>query len=159
MRGYFGIGVFHSKRAENIGTLMRSAWAFNAAFVFTIGRRYARQSSDTVDATKHVPLYHYADLAEFLATRPVDAMLVGVECGVDAIPLTQFQHPERAIYLLGAEDHGLNAAAVAACERVVVIEGARMCLNVATAGTVVLHHRTAQRARGQRLSTVVGGAA
>lgn len=36
-RGYFGIGVYHSKNADNIGTLWRSAAIFGADFIFTNG--------------------------------------------------------------------------------------------------------------------------
>jgi hypothetical protein len=35
VRGYFGIGIYHGKTEENIGTLWRSAYAYGADFVFT----------------------------------------------------------------------------------------------------------------------------
>lgn len=45
-RGYFGIGVFHGKNEQNIGTLWRSANIMGADFIFTIGKRYSRQCTD-----------------------------------------------------------------------------------------------------------------
>ena len=146
MRGYFGIGTFHAKREENVGTLLRSAQAFGAAFVFTIGRRYQRQSSDTVDASSHVPLYHFGDLADLTAHLPNGCPLVGIELTPEAIELPRYVHPERACYLLGAEDHGLNAEAILRCHQVVVIPGAARCLNVASAGTVVIYDRVTKAA-------------
>ena len=64
MKGYFGIGIYHPKHHQNIGTLMRSAVCFGATKLFTIGRRYHRQSSDTVNAICQVPTYHYASFDE-----------------------------------------------------------------------------------------------
>lgn len=40
MRGFFEIGVYHPKTAENIGTLLRSAYQCGASGVFTIGTRW-----------------------------------------------------------------------------------------------------------------------
>ena len=36
MKGYFGIGVEGVSKAMNVGTLFRTAHAFDAAFVFTV---------------------------------------------------------------------------------------------------------------------------
>lgn len=45
--------MFHAKKEVNLGTLMRSAFNFGAAYVFTVGRRYSEQASDTVRAVRH----------------------------------------------------------------------------------------------------------
>lgn len=141
MRGYCGIGIFHGKKSQNIGTLFRSAHAFGAHFIFTVGRRYDKQPTDTTKAWRHVPLAHYPDLDALCASLPMGAQIVGVEMGVGGIPLERFVHPERAVYLLGAEDHGLLDAARERCRVIVEIPGSRYCLNVATAGSIVLWHR------------------
>ena len=59
MIGYYVIGIYHTKTECNVGTLYRSAYQLGAAFVFTIGRRYKKQASDTYNTTLHIPLYHY----------------------------------------------------------------------------------------------------
>ena len=141
MRGFWGIGVWHSKTPVNIGTLWRSADAFGAAFCFTVGRRYDRQASDTTKAWRHIPLYNYANLDDLRAHLPLDCPLIGIELAEKAVPLADFKHPERACYLLGAEDHGLGPGELVACHRVVVITGGKACLNVAAAGTVVMYDR------------------
>ena len=64
MRGYFGIGVYHAKKDVNIGTLWRSAYIFGASFIFTIGRRFPKQASDTVKAFRHIPLFEYQTIEE-----------------------------------------------------------------------------------------------
>lgn len=144
-RGFCGIGVFRAKTPANIGTLWRSARALGADFIFTVGERYQRQPSDTTKAWRHVPLYRYRDIDDLIDHLPYDCRLVGVELADNALPLPAVIHPERACYLLGAEDHGLSDEQLARCHDVVVIPGASHCLNVATAGSIVLYDRATKR--------------
>jgi tRNA G18 (ribose-2'-O)-methylase SpoU len=152
-RGYFGIGVYHPKHAENIGTLMRSAYAFGANFAFTIGRRYSRQASDTPNAGLHLPLYHYMTLEDLIDHLPIGCPLIGVELHERASLLNRFVHPERACYLLGAEDHGIPQAILDQCHYAVEIPHAAQCLNVSTAGSIVMYDRRVKRARIARLES------
>ena len=146
MRGYCGIGIVHGKADVNIGTLLRSAQSFGAHFVFTIGRRYTRQSSDTGKALRHLPVLHFTTLDDLVAHLPLGCRLVGVELGNGARPLGPYVHPRCACYLLGAEDHGLTADAIARCDELVEIEGGTYCLNVAVAGSILLYDRARKRA-------------
>jgi len=138
--GYFAIGIENPKRECNVGTLWRSAYAFGAAFIFTIGGRYREQSSDTTKAWRHIPLVCFQTLEQFLDARPYDCRLVGVEYDNAACKLAQYGHAKRSIYLLGAEDVGLSNAAKGACDECVIIPS-RYCLNVATAGSIVMYDR------------------
>jgi tRNA G18 (ribose-2'-O)-methylase SpoU len=141
MSGYFAIGVEHGKSSANIGTLWRSAHNYGAAMLFTVGRRYRPQASDTTKAWRSVPLLEFATLDDLHAHLPYDCELVGVELDAEAKPLDGFRHLPRACYLLGAEDHGLSNAARTRCHRLVVIPGATRCLNVSVAGSIVIWHR------------------
>ena len=69
-RGFFGIGVWHPKHEINIGGLWRSACCFGAAFVFTVGRRYRNQPSDTLKAVRHIPLVEYVDVEDLIWHLP-----------------------------------------------------------------------------------------
>ena len=140
MRGYFGIGVWHPKHGVNIGTLFRSATIFGAAFVFTVGRRYQRQASDTPKAWRHVPLWHFETVDELVRVSPYSAPIVGVELTDTAHRIETFCHPPRAVYLLGAEDHGLPPSMLARCHAVVRLPG-EFSMNVSSAGTVVMYDR------------------
>lgn len=139
-RGFFEIGVYHAKAEVNIGTLMRSAFQLGAAGVFTIGRRYREQCSDTVKAYRHLPVRHFETFDEFQSARPLAARLVGVEMGGKS--LARFSHPQSAVYLLGAEDHGLPPDVLRACQHVVSLDAIRTeSYNVAVAGSLVMYHR------------------
>lgn len=138
--GYFEIGIFHGKTEMNIGTLWRSAYQLGAAGIFTIGARYQPQSSDTCKAIRHIPLRNYPSFQAFLETRPYSAQLIGVEMG--GVSMCEFKHPKQAIYLLGAEDHGLPPEILAQCQHVVSLDAVRVAsYNVAVAGSIVMYHR------------------
>lgn len=144
-RGYFGIGIENGKTKENVGTLWRTAHLLGASFIFTIGDRYKHQASDTTKAWKHVPFFQYDSFDHFLQSVPRDCQLIGVELDERAKPLKTFEHPERCVYLLGAEDWGLSKEAIARCHELVVLPG-EFSMNVAAAGSIVLYDRFSKAA-------------
>lgn len=150
-RGFCGIGIEHCKTTENIGTLWRSAVCLGCDFIFTIGRRYRHQASDTVASTKNLPLWEFETFDQFQRHRPYNVPLVGVELTENASSLETFVHPERAIYLLGPEDGNLSRVTQEACQAMVRFQSA-YCLNVASAGSIILYDRQAKQIRnGERI--------
>lgn len=138
--GYFEIGVFHPRSSDNMGTLWRSAYQLGAASIFTIGRPYRRQTSDTQHTAYEIPLRNYLTFEDFLTNRPIGAQLIGVEMGGQ--PLSSFVHPERAIYLLGSESTGLPESVLRQCNAVIGLESINYpSYNLAVAGSLVLYHR------------------
>ena len=138
--GYFGIGVYQVKRTENVGMLWRSAWQLGAAFLFTIGTRYKPMSDDVFKSWLQVPLFRYDTFAEMTATSAYSCQLVGVEMA--GTPLPGFVHPDRAVYVLGAEDGGLPNEIRDRCHQVISIPSVRTAsYNVAVAGTLVMYDR------------------
>lgn len=144
MRGYFGIGIQNTKTAMNIGTLWRSAQIMGASFIFTIGKRYKTQSSDTMKTTRHIPLYHYETFPEFYKVMPYGCQLIGVELSPKAVAIKSFNHPQKCIYLLGAEDNGLTNEAANKCYSLVQLPGEH-CLNVAVAGSIIMYDRLSKQ--------------
>ena len=140
-RGFFGIGIQNTKTEQNIGTLWRSASIMGASFIFTIGKRYKKQSSDTMASWKHIPLYNYDTFEDFYKSIPYDCQLIGIELDDKSIPVNEFKHPERCIYLLGAEDIGLSKDAINKCHKIVQLPG-YYCMNVAVAGSIIMYDRT-----------------
>lgn len=152
-RGFFAIGIFHNRTPQNIGTLWRSAHMYDAAFVFTIGARYSRQSADTPKTPRHKPLFHFRDLDDLIEHLPHACPLIGIELDPRATMLGDYVHPERACYLLGAEDHGLSVDARDRCHDLVQIEGPKpQSLNVSVAGSLVMHDRWMSRVGSAVLS-------
>jgi tRNA(Leu) C34 or U34 (ribose-2'-O)-methylase TrmL len=138
-RGYFGIGVYHPKTEENIGTLWRSAHNFGADFIFTIGKRYKKQASDTTKAERHVPLYEYTSFEDFKEHLPKGCQLVFIEQTEGANNLKDTTHPETCAYILGAEDYGVPEEMMKGYQKVFI--DSPLCLNVAVAGSITLYDR------------------
>jgi tRNA G18 (ribose-2'-O)-methylase SpoU len=157
MRGYFGIGVERPTNPMNVGSLYRTANAFGASFVFTLGAAYARAEgrlADTSDASGALPLYEFRD-ADALKL-PKGCALVGIELAEDATELPSFRHPRRAAYLLGSERAGLDAALMARCDHVVRIP-TRFSVNLAVAGAIVMYDRLISLGKFARRPLVPGG--
>lgn len=142
-KGYYGVGIFEGKESTNMGTLWRSAMNFGADYIFTIGARYSKQRTDTTKTWRHVPLFHFKDWEDFMAHLPKDSDLVFIEQADGAVSLEKFAHPKQAIYILGAEDHGIPEDLMRG-HRKVEIESP-MCLNVAVAGSIVMYDRQTKK--------------
>lgn len=69
-----------------------------------------------------------------------DCRLIGVELDNSSIKIKDFVHPERCIYLLGAEDNGLTKLAINKCHSLVQLPG-DYSMNVAVAGSIVMFDR------------------
>ena len=141
MKGYFGIGVENISKPMNAGALFRTAHAFGASFVFTVGAVYSRREgklADTSDAPANLPYYDWPDL-EAMAL-PDGCELVGIELIDDAIELPSFRHPRCAAYVLGPERGTLSDDMLQRCCHVVQIP-TRFCVNLSVAGALVLYDR------------------
>ena len=159
MRGYFGIGVEGLSKPMNAGSLFRTAHAFGASFIFTIGGPYpAREGrrADTSDAPRNLPLYAFEDMSAF--RLPVGCRLVGVELLDEAVELPSFRHPRAAAYVLGRERGSLSPALLARCDGCIRIP-TRFAVNLAIAGAVVMYDRLISTGRFAERPMAPGGPA
>jgi tRNA(Leu) C34 or U34 (ribose-2'-O)-methylase TrmL len=145
MRGFYGIGIYHPKNEVNMGTLWRSAFLYNADFIFTIGKRYQHQASDTTKAFYHVPLWEFQSFEDFKKSMPRESRLICVELSKKARQLDTFIHPERACYLLGAEDNGIPEDILYGHTIIQIPTENAQSMNVSTAGTIILYDRFIKR--------------
>lgn len=141
-RGFFGIGIWGPKYELNVGGLFRSAAAFGASFVFTIGKKYKKQCTDTGNTTKHIPYFKYLTGEDFSESLPDGCRIVCVEITPTARELPNFCHPDCAAYVLGNECNGIPEKFMQ--DKMVVKIPTNDCLNVASAGTVVMYDRTSK---------------
>lgn len=139
MRGYFGIGIVNGKFDANEGQLLRSGHCFGADFLFTVGKRYKRQCTDTTMAEKHIPLYEYVSIEDMLNHRPYGCTPVCIELKPFSVPIEKFIHPERAIYILGQEDGSLPDELCTIFPTIQI--PTQYCLNVCVAGSIVMYDR------------------
>ncbi|MCS7027139.1 MAG: RNA methyltransferase [Bacteroidia bacterium] len=134
-----GIGILYPEHKENVGTLWRSAMIFGVDFIFTIGRKYFKQTSDVFESYKSVPCFFYTDFEDFYAHLPYSCRLVGVEMHEKAQPIEEFDHFAQSVYLLGSEHSGISPKILERCHAIIQLPKGNY--NVAMAGTIVLYDR------------------
>lgn len=139
-RGYYGIGIENPSKEVNLGTLARSAFNFDADFLFIVGRKYWKQSSDTVSAWRHIPVFHYKDVDDLYEHLPYSCQLIGIELTDKSKDIRSFNHFERAVYLLGNEANGLTKKAIEKCHAIIQIP-THCCMNVSVTGSIVMYDR------------------
>ena len=140
MRGYFAIGAEGISKNMNLSGLIRSAYAFNASFVFTIDAHYKalKIGSDSSKAVTHMPLYNWDRVEDM--QLPHSCKLVGIEFLEDAIDLPSFCHPANAAYVLGPEKGVLSDPLLDKCDYVIKIP-TKFCINVSIAASIVMYDR------------------
>lgn len=139
-RGFCGIGIWNFQHDCNVGTLYRTAQSFGVDYVFTIGRKYKQQSSDTGGSGRNLPIFNYPSVDDFLHHLPQNGRLVAIEIAEGGRPLGKFCHPEQAVYVLGSEGATLPRKILDKA-LVVEIDGGAFCLNVSVSGSVVIYDR------------------
>lgn len=137
MRGYCGIGLDNPKSNLNVGSVMRAAGVYGASFVAASGGRWASDKTDTMKHYRHIPLMRPTDLFELM---PYDCIPVAVDLIDGAISLPEYEHPERAFYIFGAEDATLGQRITGRCRDIVYIPTSG-CMNLAATVNVVLYDR------------------
>jgi len=144
-RGYAAVGLVAPKTPANVGSVLRAAGVFGAAFVAYTGHRYSKAPTDPQQMYRHLPLIKAGDAPTDLRTViPFDCVPVAVDLIDGAKALPNYTHPERAFYVFGPEDGTLGKQVLDWCRDVVVIPS-RACLNLAGAVNVVLYDRAAKR--------------
>lgn len=124
----------------NIGSVVRSANAFNVAGVHIVGRRrWNRRGAMVTDRYLHV--YHHpepADLFKWLAAH--DVTPVGVDNLPGALPLETAMLPARCCLIFGSEGPGLTPEVVAGCSALVAITqyGSTRSLNAGAAAAIAM---------------------
>lgn len=148
----FHVAIENLAHDFNIGSVVRTANAFNAAAVHIVGRRrWNRRGAMVTDRYLHV--VHHED-AEALGAwcRAEGLALIGVDNLPGAEPLETFDLPERCVLLFGQEGTGLSPMARASCDRGVSIAqyGSTRSINVGAAAAIAMHAWIRRHAFAQR---------
>ncbi len=130
----------------NIGSIVRSANAFNVAGVHIVGRRdWNRRGAMVTDRYLHVR--HHPDLTAFAAwAHEKELPILGIDNIDGSQPLESTNLPEACVMLFGQEGPGLSAEAAALCTTVLAITqyGSTRSINASAAGAVAMFAWTLQ---------------
>lgn len=126
----------------NIGSIVRTANAFNAAGVHILGRhRWNRRGAMVTDRYLHV--YHHATVEDFFAWLAArDIVPIGVDNLPSSVPLESTELPEQCCLIFGSEGPGLTDAVVERCDRLVAITqyGSTRSINAGAAAAIAMYH-------------------
>ena len=132
----------------NIGSVVRTANAFNAAAVHVVGRRrWNRRGAMVTDRYLHV--VHHPDAAALAAwARGEGLPLVGVDNLPGSVPLETAVLPRACVLVFGQEGPGLSEAAREAVSAVLSIAqfGSTRSINAGAAAAIAMHAWVRQHA-------------
>lgn len=123
----------------NIGTIVRSANAFNVEAVHIIGKRHWNRRGAMV-TDRYLDIYHHPSVTEFAAAI-TDRTLIAVDNLPGAVPLHTVTLPKQAILVFGGEGPGISSEMQQLSYRMVMIEqfGSTRSINVGVAAGIVMY--------------------
>jgi tRNA G18 (ribose-2'-O)-methylase SpoU len=137
----FHVAIENLAHDFNIGSVVRTANAFNASSVRVVGRRrWNRRGAMVTDRYLHVA--HHDDPASLaLWAHDEGLALIGVDNLPGSVPLETFDLPRACVLVFGQEGSGLSDAARAACDATVSVAqyGSTRSINVGAAAAVAMH--------------------
>jgi tRNA G18 (ribose-2'-O)-methylase SpoU len=132
----------------NIGSVVRTANAFNVAAVHVVGkRRWNRRGAMVTDRYLHVQ--HHPDVDDLVAWAAEAGLpLLGVDNTEGSVPLETADLPRACVLVLGQEGPGLTEAARAACATTLAIAqfGSTRSINAGAAAAIAMHAWVRQHA-------------
>ncbi|WOT04012.1 RNA methyltransferase [Shewanella youngdeokensis] len=145
---YSAIGLVNPKSPTNVGGIMRAAGCYQADAVFYTGKRYplaasngtAQYNTDTKAASEKIPLTGVESLVDAI---DADVSIICVDLVEGAIPLPEFEHPDKAIYIFGPEDGTISQQVINRADAVVYVPTVG-CMNLAASVNVLLYDRLAK---------------
>lgn len=137
----FHVAIENWQHDLNIGAVVRTANAFNAAGVHVVGRRrWNRRGAMVTDRYLHV--HHHPDPETLVAWADGAGLpLIGIDNLPGAVPLETVSLPRRCVLVFGQEGPGLSAAARRACSVVLSIAqfGSTRSINASAAAAIAMH--------------------
>lgn len=133
----------------NIGSMVRTANAFNVAAVHIVGRRrWNRRGAMVTDRYLHVH-HHDDEAALFGYLAELGVTPIGVDNLEGSVPLESAALPLDCCLIFGSEGPGLTDEMVAGCDALVSITqyGSTRSMNAGAAAAVAMYHWSLQHRR------------
>lgn len=125
----------------NIGSVVRTANAFNVSYVHIVGKRdWNRRGAMVTDKYLHV--LHHPTVEDFAKWCKENSTPI---IGIDNLPISQklegYSLPQKCVLFFGQEGAGMSDEAVAICSVVLAIEqyGSTRSMNASAAGAIAMY--------------------
>lgn len=146
------VAIENYQHDYNIGTIVRSANAFNVAGVHIVGKRHWNRRG-AMATEKYLQLYHHPTIDAFTTWAEQQQLtLIGIDNIAGASNLGATSLPVNAVYVFGQEGPGLSPEMQASCTDIVAIEqfGSTRSVNVGVAAGIVLYEWVRQHQLGAK---------
>lgn len=144
----FHVAIENLQHDFNIGSIVRTANAFQAAEVHIVGRRrWNRRGAMVTDRYQHIR--HHPDPAALgVYASAHDLPIIGLDNVSGSLPLEHQALPYRCILLFGQEGGGLSEDARSRCSVTLAIAqfGSTRSINVGAAAAIAMHSWIRQHA-------------
>lgn len=125
----------------NIGSIVRTANAFNVAGVHIVGKRdWNRRGAMVTD--KYLTRYHHPTIADLSAwAKDAHVPIIGIDNVPGSKDLETATLPETCLLLFGQEGSGISDEAIDACEVIYAIAqyGSTRSMNASAAGAIAMY--------------------
>jgi tRNA G18 (ribose-2'-O)-methylase SpoU len=125
----------------NIGSVVRTANAFNVSSVHIVGKRdWNRRGAMVTD--KYLTVIHHSTVADFKAWCDENHVaIIGIDNVDISTPIEKANFPRDCVLFLGQEGAGMSDEAVAVCEQVLAITqyGSTRSMNASAAGAIAMY--------------------
>ncbi|MGB3762694.1 MAG: TrmH family RNA methyltransferase [Ornithinimicrobium sp.] len=123
----------------NIGSVIRTANAFNVAAFHIVGkRRWNRRGAMVTDRYQHE--HHHPTVADLVSWAD-GIPLIAMENVAGSVPLETAALPQRCVLMFGQEGPGLTPEALSAADQVLAISqfGSTRSINAGAAAAIAMH--------------------
>lgn len=135
------VAIENLERDFNMGTIVRTANAFNVSKVHVIGRRqWNKRGAMKTDAYLHIT-YHES-VQDFVATMRREARsVIAMDIVEGAIALHDAKLPKKSVLVFGAEGPGISSELLEKSDQIVMIEqfGSTRSINVGVAAGIAMY--------------------
>ena len=125
----------------NIGSVVRTANAFNVSYVHIVGKRdWNKRGAMVTD--KYLQVVHHPTVADFKAWCDENSTPI---IGIDNLPISKNLEttalPKKCVLFFGQEGAGMSDEAVAVCETVLAIQqyGSTRSMNASAAAAIAMY--------------------
>jgi tRNA G18 (ribose-2'-O)-methylase SpoU len=126
----------------NIGSVVRTANAFNVSAVHIVGKRdWNKRGAMVTD--KYLRVIHHPTIADFaIWCKENDLPIIGIDNVPTSKQLEGSALPESCVLLFGQEGAGMSDEGIAACEVLYAIQqyGSTRSMNASAAGAIAMYH-------------------
>ena len=140
-RHEFHVAVENFAHDFNIGSVVRTANAFNAREVHIVGRRrWNRRGAMVTDRYQHVR--HHDSVASLAGWARAEGLpVIGIDNLPGAVPLETYDLPRACVLLFGQEGPGLSDEARGSCTATLSIAqyGSTRSINAGAAAAIAMH--------------------